>query len=119
LGGAALSFIGDISMEVGGALLVQGLIGALQDEPEEPKTPDAAKGLESTTSFTFSNPANNVIQGARVPIGYGRLRVGSHVISSSVLNTRLVNFNKIEVEKNTSTTPGAPDEVAALVVDNT
>ena len=118
LAGGFLSFVGDLAFEIGGALLMQGIIGALQDEPDEPTTPDAAKNLKSTTSFVFSNPVNNVTQGARVPIGYGRLRVGSHIISSSVLNSRLVNFNKVEVEQNKSTTPGAPDEVAALVVSN-
>jgi len=109
--GAFLSFVGDITFEIGAALLIQGLIGALQDEPEEPASPADVDTLKSTTSFIFSNPSNNVTQGARVPIGYGRLRVGSHVISSSVLNSRLVNFNQVQAEENNILEQREPDGV--------
>lgn len=95
--GDILSFIGTLAIEIGAALLIQGLIGALQDEPDDVE-PARAKNMKSSASFIFGNPTNNVIQGARVPIGYGRLRVGSHVISSSVLNSRLVDFNEVQKE---------------------
>ena len=97
--GTALNFTSNLLIEIGGALLIQGLIGALQDEPDVPE-PELAKASRSTASFIFSNPGNNVVQGARVPVGYGRLRVGSHVISSAVLNSRLLEFNDIVVEQN-------------------
>ena len=120
--GSILTFVGDLTFEIGAALLIQGVIGAFQDEPDEPENPDQPETLKSTTSFVFSNPSNNVTQGARVPIGYGRLRVGSHVISSSVLNSRLVNFNQIQAEENQILTPGGgklkPDSINVNVVKN-
>ena len=115
--GQGIGWLGDVTFEIGAALLIQGVIGSFMDEPDNP-TPGSEKQLESSSSFIFSNPANNVIQGARVPIGYGRLRVGSHVISSSVLNSRLVTFNQVAVEQNTSSGSGAPSQVAAQVVAN-
>jgi predicted phage tail protein len=115
--GSLISFTGDIAFEIGAALLIQGIIGSFMDEPENPD-PGNEKQLRSSTSFVFQNPANNVLQGARVPIGYGRLRVGSHVISSSVLNSRLVTFNPIVVEENKESSTGAPKEVVSQVVAN-
>jgi predicted phage tail protein len=38
----------------------------------------------SKQSFTFSSKANVIEQGMPIPIGYGRLRVGSAIIQSSV-----------------------------------
>lgn len=47
--------------------------------------PDAGPPISATTkalqdSFTFSNKANVASQGSPVPVGYGRLKVGSQVI---------------------------------------
>ena len=44
------------------------------------------------TSFIFSSPDNMAGQGQPIPVGYGRLRVGSQVIS-----TDLTNKNKHEI----------------------
>jgi predicted phage tail protein len=60
--------------------------------------PKAAIGTASAInqSFYFSNIANLAQQGSPVPIGYGRLRVGSSIIHSSVRSY------PIEVSSNTS-----------------
>jgi len=47
-------------------------------DPEAPETEAATRGVDE--SFLFSNKANIAQQGTSVPLGYGRLRVGSHVI---------------------------------------
>lgn len=94
--GNILSTLGAVAMEVGSALLIQGLLQELMPDPEPPPTEPEGPVLKSTQSFTFTNPVNNVVQGAPVPIGYGRVLVGSHVISSHVLNSRLAAFNKVE-----------------------
>jgi len=51
--------------------------------------PDAGPPISATTkafneSFSFSNKANVATQGTPVPVGYGRLKVGSQVIQFSV-----------------------------------
>ena len=91
--------LSDISHEVGMALVIQGLIEAVIGEPDSPDKEDDTSAYKSTSSFIFSKPANNMIQGAVVPVGYGRLRVGSSVISSSILNTRRVKFEDMIEEK--------------------
>ena len=51
--------------------------------------PDAGPPISSTTkafseSFSFANKANTASQGTPVPVGYGRLKVGSQVVQFSV-----------------------------------
>ena len=51
--------------------------------------PDAGPPISATTkafseSFSFSNKANTASQGTPVPVGYGRLKVGSQVVQFSV-----------------------------------
>ena len=51
--------------------------------------PDAGPQISATTkalseSFAFSNKANVASQGSPVPVGYGRLKVGSQLIQMSV-----------------------------------
>lgn len=92
--------LGDIAFDVGMAMVTSGLMGMLMEAPTiddsdiDVTMPDEAKGPEAknTTSFVFSRPLNNTVQGSPVPIGYGRLRVGSNVISSSLLNCRITPF---------------------------
>jgi predicted phage tail protein len=92
--------LADIAFDVGMAMITSGLMGMLMEAPSVDSSdiditmPDEAKGPEAknTTSFVFSRPLNNTTQGAPVPIGYGRLRVGSNVISSSLLNCRITPF---------------------------
>jgi predicted phage tail protein len=51
--------------------------------------PDAGPPISSSTkalseSFAFSNKANVASQGSAVPVGYGRLKVGSQLIQMSI-----------------------------------
>lgn len=85
-----------LSFEYGNWALLEGFKQELIDDPEPPSLGEnAAPTLKSTTSYTFQRPMNNVTQGVPVPLGYGRLRVGSHVISSSMLNARTAAFDKV------------------------
>ena len=67
----------------GGSLLLGGIAQAISPQPELSSIddgPDAAR-LES---FSFSNVVNTARQGLPVPIAYGRVFVGSQVISSGL-----------------------------------
>ena len=89
--GDALQGLGGFAIEVGTAMVLQGMIGALQKEPDHPEEADKPEQATST-SFIFQNPSNNITQGGVVPLGYGRLRIGSHLISSAVFNSRRVKL---------------------------
>lgn len=60
-------------------------------------TPDATpRRIEASIkgeSYIFATPDNLVKQGQALPLGYGRLRVGSQIISSSITNTDLKDIN--------------------------
>lgn len=45
-----------------------------------------AEGAESRPSYAFSGAVNTAAQGRPVPIGYGELLVGSHVLSAGIRN---------------------------------
>ena len=58
---------------------------ALLLAPKPPEPPDisvTARGFEQ--SFIFANKSNIASQGVPVPVGYGRLKVGSQVIQACV-----------------------------------
>lgn len=72
---------------VGGLVLTAVTLGLqmlMQDKNKN--TIDAAKSTTSAIkeSFDFSNKANVANQGSSIPIGYGRLKVGSQVIQYTV-----------------------------------
>lgn len=105
--GNLLDLASDIAFEYANYALLEGFKQELIEDPEPPTMGESASPeLKSTTSFTFQRPTNNVKQGAPVPLGYGRLRVGSHVVSSSNLNARTAAFDKLsdtEVDENGNT----------------
>ena len=112
--GGLLGFIGNIGMEIGGAMIMQGAMGLLAKEPPKPPAEDTAPQQKSTTSFTFARPLNTVVQGAPIPVGYGRLRVGSQVVSSSLMNSRMMAFN----QSRSSTSEDGGNLHAAVNVDH-
>ena len=65
----------------GGALLLGGIAQAISPQPELNSTLDESVQLES---FTFSNVVNTSRQGMPCPIAYGRVFVGSAVLSSGL-----------------------------------
>ena len=74
---------GKISLSVGlfgGSLLLQGIAQVISPQPGPPSIEESAR-LES---FTISNVVNTSRQGLPVPIAYGRVFVGSAVLSSGL-----------------------------------
>jgi predicted phage tail protein len=65
----------------GGSLLLGGIAQAISPQPSLDSTVDETVQLES---FSFSNVVNTSRQGLPVPIAYGRVFVGSAVISSNL-----------------------------------
>ena len=80
--GAAATATGSIALfNVGVYLTLSGIAQAISPQPELDSTLDESVQLES---FTFSNVVNTQRQGMPVPIAYGRLFVGSAVLSSGL-----------------------------------
>ena len=77
LGAAASSAIGSIGL----SLTLSGIATSISPQPGLDSTLDESVQLES---FTFSNVVNTQRQGMPVPIAYGRLFVGSAVLSSGL-----------------------------------
>lgn len=91
--GAVISYIGmpglGIPMMKAGAMLMLGGVSQLLfavAPPDQPSEKDANK-----PSYMFSGPVNTIAQGQKVPVGYGRLRVGSAVINAGM---RADDYNK-------------------------
>lgn len=90
-GGGFLAAIGVVAMFIPGlqgvgiALIGMGVSMMLAPKPQPLEPPKAAVGTASAfnQSFFFSNIANLAQQGSPVPIGYGRLKIGSLVIQNS------------------------------------
>ena len=79
-GTAAMTAIGTAVSYLGAGLVLQGIANVISPQP--PNTAlDEAVQLES---FTFSNVVNTSRQGMPVPIAYGRVFVGSAVLSSGL-----------------------------------
>ena len=76
--GAAATFLGGVLNSV----LFSAISYALTPKPENEALEIIAGGSKS--SMIFSNTANLASQGSPVPIGYGRLIVGSQVIQATI-----------------------------------
>jgi len=77
---ATLTSVGTALSAVGAGLVLNGIATAISPQPELPQLDESVQ-LES---FTFSNVVNTSKQGLPVPIAYGRVFVGSAVISSGL-----------------------------------
>jgi len=75
---AAVTFWASIA----NSILFAAISYALTPKPENEALEITAKASKS--SLIFSNTANVASQGSPVPIGYGRLRVGSQVIQATI-----------------------------------
>tara|TARA_A100001201_G_scaffold44864_1_gene45870 strand:- start:1320 stop:1979 length:660 start_codon:yes stop_codon:yes gene_type:complete len=76
--GASLAALGGT---IGIGLVLTGIAQVISPQPSLDSTLDESVQLES---FTFSNVVNTARQGMPVPIAYGRLFVGSAVLSSGL-----------------------------------
>lgn len=74
---------GSVSISLGTAglgLIIGGAMQLLTTPPKDPTRDDPDK----KTSYIFNGPANTSAQGRAVPVGYGRMIVGSAVISAGI-----------------------------------
>ena len=87
LGGAASVAIGGI----GAAMILGGVAQALSPAPvQSTTTTERGRDAAKFESFTFSGIVNTAKQGLPVPIAYGRVFVGSAVLSSGLDVDQLV-----------------------------
>lgn len=82
--GGAL-FAAQMALSIGIGLLGMAVQQMLAPKPEAQKPPSSSIGTAAalSQSFYFTNQANSAEQGSPVPIGYGRLKIGSLVIQTT------------------------------------
>jgi predicted phage tail protein len=73
--------VASLTFSVGAALLLSGVSGLLAGTPKQTETKEA---VENKPSYIFNGAVNTSSQGQPVPLGYGRLIVGSAVISAGI-----------------------------------
>lgn len=78
--GGSLTLAGTIVVGMGMSLILGGVAELLTPTPKM-KTTERPDNLPS---YAFDGPVNTVTQGNPVPVGYGRLIVGSQVISAQL-----------------------------------
>ena len=89
LGSMFLAFAGDspTAAIAGMALMFGGLSSMLSKPPERPEQRQimnpSSDPSELANSYLFGGPVNVINEGGPVPIGYGRLMVGSQVVQAS------------------------------------
>lgn len=76
---------------VGAALILSGISLGMTQAPASEDTNPA----DNKASYLFNGPVNTVAQGGPVPIGYGRLIVGSTLISGGIEVTQLMGSTDI------------------------
>lgn len=74
---------GPAMMAMGAGMAVGGIVTMTMKLPTG-TDPTVGDSVDQRASFLFNGPTNTSSQGVAVPRGYGRLRVGSIVISASV-----------------------------------
>jgi predicted phage tail protein len=82
LGGTALltGLAGQVAFGVGVSLVIGGASQLLSPQPDAPNPYE-----DTPTSYIFNGAVNTTSQGQPVPIGYGRMLVGSAVISAGII----------------------------------
>lgn len=70
--------LASVTFTIGVSLVLGGVAQLLAPTP---KTPGSE---ENTASYVFNGPVNTSAQGATIPVGYGRMIVGSAVISAGI-----------------------------------
>lgn len=76
-----------IGTGIGGALLFSGLSGMLFKPPQVMAPSETNK--DNDRSYLFNGAVNTTQQGQPIPIGYGRMRIGSQVVSASLSTTQV------------------------------
>jgi predicted phage tail protein len=81
--------LGKIFIRLGAALIIGGVMEILFPPPSA--DPGQFHTEAQGKSFLFANVQNTTNRGLPVQIGYGRLRVGSQIVSTELASTRLGN----------------------------
>lgn len=76
-----MTVAGQIAVSIGLSLTMGGIAEMLAPTP--PKM-EAATAPEATPSYMFNGPVNTIGPGYAIPVGYGELLIGSHVISAEL-----------------------------------
>lgn len=79
--GAFAPSVASIAFGLGASLVLGGVSQLLSPQP---KAQDPREATENQPSYVFNGPVNTTQQGQCVPVGYGRLIVGSAVISAGI-----------------------------------
>jgi predicted phage tail protein len=84
--GVFTTIFGDYSgsvIQLGVSLIIGG-VAQMLFAPPKPKTAGEREAPNNRPSYSFGGPVNTAQQGNCVPVGYGRLIVGSQVISAGM-----------------------------------
>jgi predicted phage tail protein len=79
--------LASVAFGVGVSLVLGGVSQMLAPQP---KAMQPSEKPENQPSYTFNGPVNTTAQGQCVPVGYGRLIVGSAVISAGLTSDQYV-----------------------------
>lgn len=88
VGGVEFGFgaaAGSVTMVVGKALILGGITQLLSPQQQS----GASTTDQNTPSYNFDGPVNTVQEGLPVPVAYGRVFVGSVVVSSGITTSDL------------------------------
>lgn len=80
--GGTAGAVSGVLLNVGVGFIAGGILQAITPVPHSPDAP--SEDDKSTPSYLFNGPVNTTAQRQPVPIGYGRLLVGSAEISAGI-----------------------------------
>lgn len=87
---AFLSMTSSTALAVGAAgagIMLGGILGMTMRPPATPSPSERSK--DNDRSYLFNGAVNTTQQGQPIPIGYGRMRIGSQVVSASISTTQI------------------------------
>jgi predicted phage tail protein len=97
-----------------GSLALAGISAALAPKPDTQNQQVTATADAKKSSFVFGGTVNTASQGTPVPIGYGRLKVGSKVIQATIKSfpqnqqtQSVLTANPLIMDEEGYTTPNA------------
>jgi len=97
-------FLQQLVVSVSVGLIMAGIMYLLTPIPENEPNEAAISTNIKNNSFLFQTPQNITVQGRPVPIGYGRLRIGSMVVGQNLTNYDLssdrqnVSYDSLKTE---------------------
>lgn len=85
-GATTFTALGTALMSIGIGIALQGVMGLLFPPPKPDFNQEVQAGGKS---YLFGNKPSNTSQGQAIPVGYGRLKIGSSQISAGIDHYRL------------------------------